>query len=71
MQVHQTVGNRKANRRHLVMAQGSPVQMIEQRPQRVVVRDEPQLGARVTRGHVRTDVAEDVLVPQQDRTRIG
>lgn len=41
--------------------------MVVQRAQRVVVRDEPQLGARVPRGHVRPDVAEDVLVAEQDR----
>lgn len=61
------VRDRQTDDGHLVVGQRGSVQMVVQRAQRVVVRDEPQLGARVPRGHVRPDVAEDVLVAEQDR----
>lgn len=42
--------------------------MVVERSERVVVRDEPQLCARVSRRHVRANVPQDILMTQQDGT---
>jgi len=40
-----------------------PVEMVVERAERVVVRDQPELGAGVAAGAVRPDIAQDILVP--------
>lgn len=42
--------------------------MVIERSERVVVRDQPQLCARVSRRHVRANVPQDILMTQQDGT---
>lgn len=42
--------------------------MVVERSERVVVRDQPQLCAGVSRRHVRANVPQDILMTQQDGT---
>lgn len=65
MQVNQAAGNRKADCDHLMVAQSCTVQVVVERSELVVMGDEPQLGARVSRRHVRSDVSENVFVTQE------
>ena len=39
--------------------------VVVERAEGMVVRHEPQLSARVLRSHVRTDIPQDILMPQQ------
>lgn len=65
VQMNEAAGDTEANRNHLMVAESRSVEVIVERAELVVVSDEPELGARVTRCHVRSDVAEDVFVAQQ------
>lgn len=66
VQVNQAAGDGKANCDHLVVTQVGAVQMVVERAELIVMSDEPQLRAWVPRRHVRPDVAQNVLVTQQD-----
>lgn len=47
------------------------VQKVVERAQRVIMGNEPQLSYGVTRRHVRTDVAQNVFMPKENRAKIA
>jgi hypothetical protein len=68
VKMNETAGNAEANCDHLVVAESCAVEMVIERAELIVVSDQPELRARVTRCHVRTNVAENVFVTQQNCT---
>ena len=54
----------------LQMAERVTVEVVVERAQRMVVSHQPQLRYRITRRHVGADVAENILVAEQNRAEI-
>jgi hypothetical protein len=67
VQMNQAAGNTETNRDHLVVTKSRAVEVVIERSELIVMSDEPELCARVTRCHVGSDVAEDVFVAKQHR----
>lgn len=68
MKMYNAIDHRDAELHHLVVSEWGAVEVVVQRSKRVVVRDQPQLCARVSRRHVRANVPQDILMTQQDGT---
>ncbi len=64
VEVHEPGGGGVHEAQHGAGVEGAAVQVVVQRPVLHVVRDEPQLRARVATRHVRRQEAQDILVPQ-------
>ena len=52
VKMNETAGDAETNCNHLMVAEGCTVEMIIERAELVVMSDEPELGAGVTRCHV-------------------
>lgn len=67
VEVHDPWGSWQGEAHHLLVGERLGVEVVVERPQLVVMGDEPQLSARVGGSDVRAHVAEDVLVVEHDR----
>lgn len=67
VQMNESTGDAETDSDHLVVAESCAIEMVVERAELVVVGDEPELGAGVARGHVGSNVAQDVFVAEQDR----
>lgn len=65
VQMKQAVDGRDGQAQQLAVTEHVKVQEVVQRPQRVVMSNEPELSDRVSRCHVRADVAKNALVAEQ------
>lgn len=52
VQMNETAGDAEANRYHLVVAESRSVEVIVERAELIVMSDEPELSAGVSRCHV-------------------
>lgn len=67
VQMHQSAGNGQTNHDHIVMRQCRTIQVIEQWSLRIEMRQQPQLGARISRRHVAANVTQNIFMSQQNR----
>lgn len=67
VQMHQAAGNRKAKFDHLLVIQNSVVQAVVERSKLEIVSNQPELSAGISRRHIRSNVAQNVLMSQQHR----
>ena len=65
MQMENAADGRYGQMKQLEVAERVTIEVIVQRSQRMVVSDQPQLSDRVTRRHVRSNVAQNILMPEQ------
>ena len=68
MQMKQAADGWDGQMKQLKVTERVSVQMVVQRAQRMVMSDQPKLSDWIARRHVRSDVAQNVLVTEQDRT---